>query len=265
MEKKKTNTKIIIILIIILLIVALIIAGILILRNRQTANVSSENTIETVKNFENEQEIYDYANNIINSNGYSNLKATMDSTTKTITISSSSITKVIENQNFANISFNIKSPTALVSYVGAQNELQNENKSVLNKDWYSIYITVDIQKHNVSLDTNNWYTNKSIIMNSDKGTYEFEENDTTTIANHDRSSNTGTLSDPRYTMTSKLGYNLYDLNKFNDVISGNDVTITLILSKGIDENGEEKEIKLHFKDNEVLQEIVGFSQNFFSE
>ena len=95
MEKKKTNTKIIIILIIILLIVALIIARILILRNRQTANVSSENTIETVKNFENEQEIYDYANNIINSNGYSNLNATMDSTTKTITISSSSITKVM--------------------------------------------------------------------------------------------------------------------------------------------------------------------------
>ena len=45
-------------------------------------------------------------------------------------------------------------------------------------------------------------------------------------------------------MTIKISYNLYDINKFNNVISGDNVIITLILSKGTNENGEEEQIKL---------------------
>lgn len=220
-----------------------------------------------VKDFANAQEVCDYANNIIAENNYTHLKATKETGERI------SIGNISFNQSNVKLTFKIRSDNALVPRTGVSNILTDSNDPILSKKWYFVRVLADIYKNNVPLDTNNWYSSKSIIISSNNGIYEFDKNiDSMVIADHERSNNHGTIFEPKYDMTSNLGYNLYDIDKLNTVLSGDNMSITLVLAKGLlDEDlkptGEEEKITVSLNDEQkqVLKEIIDFSQNFFCD
>lgn len=214
-----------------------------------------------VSDFEYLQEVNDYANDIISKNYYSKLSAFTDDDYKNITISNEKMTKIIDNRDFISVKFNLKSSIALISSTIVKNAL------VLSKDNYYLTMVVEIEKRNIPLDTDNWYANKSFIITSDTGSYELKESDSKLISNHDRSSNYGSIQEPKYTLTSKLGYIINDIPNFYNVINGNNINVMLILAKGLDESGEEEKIEISLSDDEVksLKEFSDFLKDYIYE
>lgn len=227
---------------------------------------TSKEIIVEVKDFESEDELCDYANKIIEDNKIDGIKCSLN-TGNVLNIGDISFTKNVDDTT---LSFNVKLKTgiAVTSYTSVQNSLSENNKFVLSKDNYFVRIMVDVVKKNVNLDSNKyWYKAKNIAIVSDNGTYEFADGDSFVNPDWDRSSNRGTIYEPKYDMTSKLGYNINNLEKFNNVISGDNIMLKIVLFNGLNgDNGETTlEVKLSNDDKLKLSKIVDFENLFIYE
>lgn len=229
-------------------------------------NATKEIEIE-VKNFESEDEVSEYANNIILQNGYENLKCSVQ-TGKQLNIGDIKFSKSLETDIFATFKFRLKTGTSLLSMTTAQNILAHSNENALSKSNYFICLMLDIEKENVAMDSSNYYKAKSIQITSDKGTYEFYGNDSLVFGDREHSSNKGDIFEPKYDFTSSIGYNLYDLDKFIEVMEGNNITLKVDLYKGLEENEEETEsfeVSLDEEKRERIMELIEFMKKYIYE
>jgi len=224
-----------------------------------------EITIET-KEFASDEEVCNLANEIITNNKLQGLECTLE-TGNVINIGNISFGKTQED-TILSFSVKLKTGISVTAYTGTKQKLVGDDIIVLSRENYFIRMMVDITKKNVKLDTNNNFNAKSITIKSDTGTYEYGGRDSLVLPDWKRSSMRGTYQDPKYDMTSILGYNLYDLDKINNVLEGDNVVINVNLWNGLNKNSDRETtytIELNEEELTKLREIVKFEKLFIYE
>jgi len=212
-----------------------------------------------VKDFENSEQLLEYAKRIITNGNYENIDCWL-ATGDQLIINSSDFFALFSDNISITYDASIISSVAPIEYA---NILYGGN--VLTKENFFIRINATVEKTNVLINSSNWYTEKRVTISSDNGVCESENS---VISDHNRSKNLGTIFSPRYNMTSKLGFNIYDIHKFNKVIEGNNISIKFYLQEGLrNENGKKVTLEIIFSENEAkkLRELAKFSKQFIHE
>jgi hypothetical protein len=182
------------------------------------------------------------------------VKCSTNNAFNSINLGDISFISFVDNDTTITIKIQLMSTSNIISYVKAQNALnKDKNLMVLSKDNYFYRFIVEVSERNVKLNNEYYYNAKSITINSSNKSYDFGDKDSTVLPDWDRSSNYGTLTDPKYEIKSILGFNLYDIESINNVLLDDNVELTINLYKGTRSDLGETSYKVIVKNDSLKQ------------
>lgn len=231
----------------------------------QNAEKATKDIKVIIKEFEENEEVCDFANELIAEKELDISNCTVSTNASPfIIIGGINITRRPEDNIKISLQTDLYASNPIL-----WNDINNPEKlPILSKKNYFKRISVEIKKDNQPTpSTEHYYEAKTIEITSDAGTYKMSDKDSLVMPDWDRTSNGIYYYEKTHNFTSMLGYNLRNLDEFNKVIKGNNVAIEITLYNGLNEDKGETKFKIDLTEEEKNKflELVEFENNFIYE
>ena len=229
------------------------------------AKITTKQIIINVKDFEDSEELYAYAQKVLSQYEYNDLECSL-SKYDSLYIIGNSFTKTMNSKTTIQFTPYISGVMPVEFATLAELDDENPNKvTPLSNQHYSFAFDMDISQKTTSYDNNNYYRASSLILKSDSGSYELWT-DKKPLPDWDAES-LGTYSNPNYLFKTSIFCSFDNWDELTKIINGDNLKLTLIAHIGIDEANPLETIEVTFTEDEIsyFKELLSFSQHFFYE